>query len=73
MYAGIHARHSFENYFHIDPLEDELFLADRRTDMTKLTAAFSSFANAAENVYNSKRQMPSLIYEFLFIQTQSKR
>jgi hypothetical protein len=30
----------------IYPLEAELFLADRRTDMTKLTADFSGFAKA---------------------------
>jgi len=29
----------------IRPLEDELFHADRRTDMTKLREAFHSFAN----------------------------
>jgi hypothetical protein len=28
------------------PVEDELFHADGRTDMTKLTVAFRDFANA---------------------------
>ena len=30
-------------------VETELFHADRRTDMTKLVAVFSSFANAPKN------------------------
>ena len=33
----------------IRPVEAELFLADRRTDMTKLIVACRSFANAPKN------------------------
>jgi hypothetical protein len=31
------------------PVEAELFRADRRTDLTKLTIAFDKFANASKN------------------------
>jgi len=30
-------------------VEDEMFHADRQTDMTKLTVAFRNFANAPKN------------------------
>ena len=33
----------------IRPVGDELFNADRRTDMTKLIAAFRNFADAPKN------------------------
>jgi hypothetical protein len=33
----------------IRPVGAELFRADRRTDMTKLTVAFRNFANAPQN------------------------
>ena len=33
----------------IHPVGDELFHADGRTDMTKLTAVFLNFANAPTN------------------------
>ena len=34
------------NFMKIRPMGAELFHADGRTDMTKLTAAFSNFANS---------------------------
>jgi hypothetical protein len=34
----------------ICPVEAELFLGDRRTDMTKLIVAFRDFANAPKNI-----------------------
>jgi hypothetical protein len=34
----------------IRSVEDELFHADGRTDMTKLTVAFRNFANEPKNV-----------------------
>jgi hypothetical protein len=33
----------------IRPVGSELFLVDRRTDMTKLTVVFRNFANAPKN------------------------
>jgi hypothetical protein len=37
------------NFMKIRPLDAELFLADGRTDITKLIFAFRSFANAFKN------------------------
>ena len=37
------------NFMKIRVFGAELFHADRRTDMTKLIAAFRNFANALEN------------------------
>jgi hypothetical protein len=37
----------------IRPVGAELFHADRRTDMTKLTIAFRNFANAPQNKGNT--------------------
>jgi hypothetical protein len=36
-------------FMKIRPVEAELFLADRRTDVTKLIVAFRNFANAPTN------------------------
>jgi hypothetical protein len=36
----------------IRPVEDELFHADRRTNMTKLIIAYSNFAKAPKMVAN---------------------
>ena len=33
----------------VRPVEAELFLADGRTDVTKLIVTFSNFANASKN------------------------
>jgi len=38
----------------IRPLVAQLFHADRRTDMTKLTVAFRNFANVPNNVIQSE-------------------
>ena len=37
------------NFIKIRPVGTELYHADRRTDMTKLTVAFRNFANKPEN------------------------
>ena len=37
------------NFIKIHPVRAELFHADGRTDMTKLTIAFRNFANAPKN------------------------
>jgi hypothetical protein len=37
----------------IRPVEAELFVADRRKDMTKLIGAFGIFAKAPKNRYKS--------------------
>jgi hypothetical protein len=52
------SRQIFEKYtnikFHeICPMETELFLADRRTDMMKVIVAFRNFANASKNLYTN--------------------
>jgi len=39
------------NFMQIRPVGAELFQADGRTDMTKLTVALRNFANATKNSY----------------------
>jgi len=48
------------NFLKIRPLGGELFLGDRRTDMTKLMAAFRNFANEPIIGGNRKRK-PSAV------------
>jgi hypothetical protein len=40
------------SFMKIRPVVAELFHADRRTDVTKLTVAFRNFANAPKNACN---------------------
>jgi hypothetical protein len=42
------------NFTDIPPVGAELFRADERTGMTKLTVAFCSFTKAPENVYYTR-------------------
>ena len=55
------SRHIFEkkitemsNFMKIRSVGAELFHADGRTDMTKLTAAFRNFANASKMIRNGE-------------------
>jgi hypothetical protein len=44
----------------IRPVGDDVFRADRQTDMTKLIVAFSTFANAPKNVTKQQNYPPLL-------------
>jgi len=51
----------------IRPVVAELFLADRRTDMTKVIVAFRNFANAPKNCYSATRSPSCLWLYVMFI------
>ena len=55
----------------IRPVGAELFLVDRRTDMTKLTVAFRNFANAPKNTPNYIIVTQTLITHLLKYMTLS--
>jgi hypothetical protein len=54
--TGFRKNAQIPNFIEARPVGAELFRADRRTDMTKLTVAFDNFANTPKNVRSISTQ-----------------